>query len=126
MFTTIKNVVNHAKRNWSTTEKKRGEYGATTESYRTSYEFKRKIKVFCAEKGIEKQDFYRLVVNHYFDTVVNQISENVVNKSTYDDKKIEILWKTKAALINLYLQYNRIFNEKSKWTVRDDEAAKQV
>ncbi len=123
LLTTPKRVVNHKKRDWSTTEKHRSEYGAAVESFRTSEDFKRKIKVFCAEKGIDKQDFYRIVVNHYFDNVVNHVAENVVNNLTYDDREL-ILWKTMPLIINLYLQYNATFNEKTKWTVRDDEAGK--
>ena len=125
LFTTNKKVVNHSKRDWSTTERRRSSYGNEVESYRTSGDFKRKIKVFCAEMGVDKQDFYRIVVNHYFDTVVNQNSENVVDKFTLDDLKKDILWKSNFRIINLYLHYNLILNEKSNWSMRDDEAGKR-
>ena len=125
LFTTNKKVVNHNKRDWSTTERRRSSYGNEVESYRTSGDFKRKIKVFCAETGVDKQDFYRIVVNHYFDTVVNQNSENVVDLSTLDDLKKDILWKSNARIINLYLHYNLILNEKSKWSMKDDEVGKR-
>jgi len=125
LYTTNKNVVNHKQRDWSTTNKRRSSYGSEVESYRTSGDFKRKIKVFCAEMGVDKQDFYRIVVNHYFDTVVNQINKNVVDKSTLDDLKKDILWKTNFRIINLYLHYNLILNEKSKWSMKDDEAGKR-
>jgi hypothetical protein len=125
-ITTNENVVNHQKRDWSTTDRKRGKYGETVESFRTSEDFKQKIKVFCAENKIDKQDFYRIVVNHYFETVVNQAQENAVNLLTIDDLRLKTLYKTKALIINLYLQYNSIFNEKTKWTVRDDDAGQSV
>jgi hypothetical protein len=124
LSTTNKKVVNHNHRDWSTTEKRRSSHGSAVESFRTSEDFKRKIKVFCAKQGIDKQDFYRLVVNHYFETVVNHKTENVVNNPTHDDLMIDNLWKTTPRIINLYLQYNLNFNEKSKWTARDDEAGK--
>lgn len=125
LSTTRENVVNHKQRDWSTTNKRRSSYGNEVESYRTSGDFKRKIKVFCAEMSVDKQDFYRIVVNHYFDTVVNQNSENVVDKFTLDDLKKDILWKTNLRIINLYLHYNLILNEKSKWSMKDDEAGKR-
>src|SRR5215203_3096109 len=125
-ITTNENVVNQSKRDWSTTERKRGKYGETVESFRTSEDFKQQIKVFCAENKIDKQDFYRIVVNHYFETVVNQIQENVVNLLTVDDRRLKTLYKTKPLIINLYLRYNSIFNEKTKWTVRDDDAGQSV
>lgn len=125
LFTTNKKVVNHNKRDWSTTNRRRSSYGNEVESYRTSGDFKRKIKVFCAEMGVDKQDFYRIVVNHYFDTVVNQSSGNVVDKSTLDDLKKDILWKSNFRIINLYLHYNLILNEKSKWSMKDDEVGKR-
>lgn len=81
LSTTSESVVNHKQRDWSTTNKRRSSYGNEVESYRTSGDFKRKTKVFCAEMGVDKQDFYRIVVNHYFDTVVNQNNKNVVDKS---------------------------------------------
>lgn len=125
LFTTLKkseNVVNHKKRDWSTTNKRRSSYGNEVESFRTSSDFKQKIKVFCAEKGIDKQDFYRIVVDHYFESVVYHKNESVVGLFTLDDLKIDILWKSSVFLINLYLQYNFIFNEKTKWSMKDDEA----
>lgn len=122
LFTTQEKTVNHKERDWSTVEKKRSSYGNAVESFRTSEDFKKKIKVYCAKNDIDKQDFYRIVVNHYFDTVVDQNSESVVNNLTYDDRRLMTLYKTKPRIINLYLSYNLIFNPKSKWTVRDDEA----
>jgi hypothetical protein len=46
---------------------------------------------------------------------------NVDGKTAHDDRGLSSLWKTKPVIINLYLAYNLIFNEKSKWSVRDDE-----
>jgi hypothetical protein len=125
-ITTDKSAVNHKGRDWSTIDKRRGTYGGTVESFRTSEDFKQKIKVFCAENKIDKQDFYRLAVNHYFDTAVNQKQPDAVNLLTLDDRRLKTLYKTKPLIINLYLRYNSIFNEKTKWTVRDDDAGQSV
>ena len=125
-ITTKKNVVDHSKRKWSTTDRKRSKYGETVESFRTSIDFKQQIKVFCAKNKLDKQDFYRIVVNHYFETVVDHKEEDVVRLFTYDDLRLMTLFKTKALIINLYLRYNSIFNEKTRWTVRDDDAGQSV
>lgn len=121
-LTTKPKVVNQQKSLRLTTEPKRSRHSEVVEGFRTSVEFKQKIKTFCAEKGIDKQDFYQLAVNHYFDCVVNQSQHNVVNLLTHDDLRLNTLWKTKPLIINLYLRYNSIFNEKSKWTIKDDDA----
>ena len=44
-LTTQKNVVDHKTRNWSTTNEKRNPYVGSVESFRTSEDFKQKIKV---------------------------------------------------------------------------------
>lgn len=112
-------VVNHVKRDWSTTDKRRSEHGNEVESYRASKEFKRKIKVYCAEAGIDKQDFYQIVVDHYFDSVVNRIDGNAVDLSTLNNKELIMMWKTKPSIINCYLRMTK----KKKWKAHDDRAA---
>jgi hypothetical protein len=46
----------------------------------------------------------------------------VDGKKAHNDRRLNSLWKTQPRIINLYLAYNPVFNEKTKWNVRDDDA----
>jgi hypothetical protein len=56
----------------------------------------------------------------------DQTFAHLDDKTTIDDRRLMISWKTKLTIINLYLRYNAIFNQKTRWTVNDDEKAKHL
>jgi hypothetical protein len=88
-------------------------------------ELKHEFDVFCTTEGIFQQDFIELAGISYIENYRQQLAD-LTDKSAsnlaLDDLRLITLWKTKPAIINLYLGYNSIFNEKTKWSTRDDDA----
>lgn len=117
-LTKNENLVNQKTDNWKIYERARSAKTSVIEGFRTSPEMKQKIKEFCAKEGIDKQDFYNLAAIHYMEHLVNQNSQDSVNKLTLDDRRLIKMWKTKTSVINLYLAYN----PENKWKFPDDEA----
>lgn len=91
---------------------------------RPHYEIGKRIRVFCAEQGMELTEFFQLAAVAYIENLGHPSSKISDTKTPLDDRRL-MIYKTRPAIINLYLQFNSIFNEKTKWKVRDDEAACQ-
>ncbi len=78
---------------------------------------------FATRNDIDFSQVVELALVRFFDK--NGETENRTESELtgiyipIDDRRLKINWKTKPALINLYLQ----FNSKNKWKVADDEAA---
>ena len=83
----------------------------------------KKIRVFCAEQRLDLTEFFQLAAVQYIENYGHPSNLNSDTKTPLDDRRLRLLYKTRPTIINLYLAYNLVFNEKSKWTVRDDEAA---
>ena len=89
---------------------------------RPHFEIGRKIRVFCAKQGMELTEFFQLAALAYIENLGHPNSKTSDTKTPLDDRRL-MIYKTKPSIINLYLEMNRNFNEKTKWKVRDDEAA---
>ena len=84
-------------------------------------ELDKKVRRYCLESDprVELREFYERAAVLLLDT---QSSKELGAFAPLDDRRLMTLYKTKPFIINLYLTYNSIFNPKSKWSVRDDEA----
>ena len=78
-----------------------------------------KFKVFCAEKKLTLTEFFEIAGQKLIDLDA-QTPENLGVLTPYDDRRLDILYKTNARIINLFLEYNKIFNEKTDWKPKDD------
>jgi hypothetical protein len=87
-----------------------------------SKETDRKVREYClkTDPRLELKEFFELAARHFLDTQSNQ---SLGVYTPYDDRRLMMNWKSRLFIINLYLQYNEIFNKKTKWTVNDDEKA---
>lgn len=83
------------------------------------------IREYCvkANPRLELKTFFELAARRLLDT---QKDETLSANAPYDDRRLMISWKTKTPIINLYLRYNAILNQKPKWTVNDDEKANHL
>lgn len=88
-------------------------------SLRPNAETLHRFKVFCAEKKLTLTEFFEIAGQKLIDLGA-QIPENLGAKTPYDDRRLDILYKTNARIINLFLEYNKIFNEKTDWKPKDD------
>lgn len=103
-------------RNWVKYESQR----ATDRlSLRPNAEILHKFRVFCAEKKLTITEFFEIAGQKLIDLDV-QIPKNLDVLTPYDDRRLDILYKTDARIINLFLEYNKIFNEKTDWKPKDD------
>lgn len=83
-------------------------------------EIGKKVRVYCAEKGLELTEFFELAAINYIENLGHTSSENSDAKTPYNNKQLKMMWKTKPLIINLYYAYNQFFTSKVKWTAKDD------
>jgi hypothetical protein len=88
---------------------------------RPNIEIGRKIRIFCAENGLELSAFFEICAVTYIENLGHPSKKISDTKTPIDDRRLMINWKTKGHIINLYLRYNVFFNAKSRWSVSDDE-----
>lgn len=88
-------------------------------SLRPNAETLHKFKVFCTEKKLTLTEFFEIAGQKLINLDA-QIPESLGVKTPYDDRRLDILYKTDARIINLFLEYNKIFNEKTDWKLKDD------
>ena len=85
---------------------------------RPNMDLGKQIRVFCAEQSLELTEFFELAAAAFMLNLGRPNPKNSDRKAPYDDRRL-MLWKTKPALINLYLRYN----PKNKWKIIDDKVA---
>ncbi len=88
---------------------------------RPSVEILQKAKVYAAENGLNLTELFELAVMNLIDLDA-QNSKKLGVKTPLDDRRSRLLYKTDFRIINLWLEYNRILDEKSKWKPKDDIA----
>ncbi len=88
-------------------------------SLRPNAETLQKFKVFCTAKKLTLTEFFEIAGQKLIDLDA-QIPESLGVMTPYDDRRLDILYKTNARIINLFLEYNKIFNEKTDWKPKDD------
>jgi len=112
---TSNNVASHIKTVASHKRKDRHKTGRVQLNSRINPDIKKKIKHFCADTGIQLQDFIELVASHFFECVAIHKDEKVAIKLAHDDLMIR---KTNDDIIMLYQRYTG-----NKWKPPDDRAA---
>ena len=81
----------------------------------------RRIKVFCAEKELDRASFLERAAIHLIDMVAIHHEPVVAELHAHDDRRKMIMWKTLSPIINLYLQYL----PDNRWKARDDREAER-
>jgi len=108
--------------NWRKYEKSRS---SVRVNLHVDKEIDKRVRQYClidSEPKIELKEFYERAALTQLELLDTQRTQNSGAGTPFDDRRMMLTSKSKASLINLYLIYNSIFNPKSKWTVRDDEA----
>ncbi len=117
------NLSGHSeKNNWRKYEKNRSTVRVNLHINR---EIDKQVRQYClidADPKIELKEFYERAAINLLGVLDTQKQTNPGAETPLDDRRMMLTSKSKAFLINLYLTYNSIFNPKSKWTIRDDEA----
>ncbi len=86
---------------------------------RPSVEILQKAKVYAAENGLNLTELFELAVMNLIDLDA-QNSKKLGVLTPLDDRRRRLLYKTDFRIVNLWLEYNRILDEKSKWKPKDD------
>jgi hypothetical protein len=111
-----KNLDAQSSKNWVKYESHR-----TTDrvNLRPSVEILQKAKVYAAENRLNLTELFELAVMNLIDLDA-QNKSNLDAKTPLDDRRRRLLFKTNVRIINLWLEYNRILDAKSKWKPKDD------
>jgi hypothetical protein len=86
---------------------------------RPNREILHKAKVYAAENDLNLTELFELSVMNLIDLDAQNKNKLGV-KTPLDDRRIRLLYKTNVNIINLWLEYNKILDEKSKWKPKDD------
>lgn len=90
---------------------------------RTNEDLTKEFKQFCIRQGWDFSYGTELAWKGIMESLDIQKEGSLDIMISHDDRRLRLLFKTKPTIINLYLQYNSVFNPKTKWSVKDDEAA---
>jgi hypothetical protein len=115
------NKINRKSYDLTYEQKRKIETSRDRMNLRPNIEIGRKIRVFCAENGLELSEFFEICAVTYIENLGHPSKKISDTKTPIDDRRLMINWKTKGHIINLYLRYNVFFNAKSRWSVSDDE-----
>lgn len=88
-------------------------------------EIDRKVRQHCkidAHPKTDLKEFYERAAVMLLDFLDTQAPQSLGAWTPYDDRRLMRTYKSNVPIINLYLAYNFFFNEKTKWTMKDDEA----
>jgi hypothetical protein len=88
-------------------------------SLRPSEEIVKKAKVYAAENNLNLTELFEFAVMNLIDLDA-QNKNNLGAKTPLDDRRRRLLHKTNFRIINLWLEYNKILDEKTKWKPKDD------
>jgi hypothetical protein len=88
-------------------------------SLRPDVEILSKIRVYCAENNFTLTEFFEIAGLQLIDLDA-QKQKNLDAKTPLDDRRLKIFYKTKLSIINLFREYNKIFNAQTDWKPKDD------
>jgi hypothetical protein len=88
-------------------------------SLRPDVEILRKIKVYCAENNFTLTEFFEIAGMQLIGLDA-QRQKDLGVLTPLDDRRRDYLYKTKPSIINLFREYNKIFNAQTDWKPKDD------
>jgi hypothetical protein len=88
-------------------------------SLRPDVEILRKIKVYCAENDFTLTEFFEIAAIQLIDLDA-QKQKDLGVLTPLDDRRRDYLYKTNPRIINLFREYNKIFNPQTDWKPKDD------
>jgi hypothetical protein len=88
-------------------------------SLRPDVEILRKIKVYCAENDFTLTEFFEIAAIQLINLDA-QKQKDLGVLTPLDDRRRDYLYKTKPSIINLFREYNKIFNPQTDWKPKDD------
>jgi hypothetical protein len=88
-------------------------------SLRPDVEILRKIRVYCAENNFTLTEFFEIAGLQLIDLDA-QKQKDLGVLTPLDDRRLKMFYKTDARIINLFREYNKIFNPQTDWKPKDD------
>jgi len=88
-------------------------------SLRPDVETLRRIRVYCAENDFTLTEFFEIAGMRLIDLDVQE-QKNLGVLTPLDDRRRDYLYKTNPRIINLFREYNKIFNPQTDWKPKDD------
>jgi hypothetical protein len=86
---------------------------------RPSVEILLKARVYAAENNLNLTELFELSVMNLIELDA-QNSKKLGVLTPLDDRRRDYLYKTNPSIVNLFREYNKIFNPKTDWKPKDD------
>lgn len=87
---------------------------------RADSELVNEIKHFNIERKFDMKEFFELSARSFLDSFGNPNNTDLASNIASEDRRKMILYKTIPSIINLFREYQKIFNPKSDWKPKDD------
>jgi hypothetical protein len=111
----------------SQTSKKTGKWAkydkarSTTSVFiRAANELVNEIKHFNVENKLDMKEFFELAARSFIDSFGYPNGKSLAINIALEDRRQKIFYKTNALIINLFREYNKIFNPQTDWKPKDD------
>ncbi|MGC2239091.1 MAG: hypothetical protein WA584_23250 [Pyrinomonadaceae bacterium] len=87
---------------------------------RPNAELLKKVKKFCIDKEMGVTEFTEIAWLKCMN-LDDQNADGLDDKTTFKNKELMMMFKSRPVIINLYYAYNRFFNRNVKWKAKDDQ-----
>jgi hypothetical protein len=87
---------------------------------RAANELVNEIKHFNVENKLDMKEFFELAARAFIDSFGYPNDESLAINIALDDRRQKIIYKTNYLVINLFREYNKIFNPQTDWKPKDD------
>ncbi len=87
---------------------------------RADSELVNEIKHFNIERKFDMKEFFELSARSFLDSFGNPNDTDLASNIALEDRRKMMLYKTIPSIINLFREYQKIFNPKSDWKPKDD------
>jgi hypothetical protein len=111
----------------SQTSKKTGKWtkydkarSTTSVFIRAANELVNEIKHFNVENKLDMKEFFELAARSFIDSFGYPNDESLAINIALEDRRQKMFYKTNHFVINLFREYNKIFNPQTDWKPKDD------
>ncbi len=87
---------------------------------RAASELVNEVKHFNVENKLDMKEFFELAARSFIDSFGYPNNKSLAINIALEDRRQKILYKTDISIINLFREYNKIFNPQTDWRPKDD------
>jgi hypothetical protein len=87
---------------------------------RAANELVNEIKHFNVKNKLDMKEFFELAARSFIDSFGYPNDESLAINIALEDRRQKMFYKTNHLVINLFREYNKIFNPQTDWKPKDD------